>query len=643
MNAVVDFASFTREIEADAPQWMVAVIEQALGHLRQGGLGLGALERRDTLAAEAVLLDHGPRGVRALWLDELAALLTKARRGSPVGGVVPQAEAADSGATLQLTLKDEQEVDEDVELSHLIQNLELRAEAALRDLRALCSALRGWSEVQADAHPLHPQALAESLGHVTRQLPLTPVARLVLLRVLVTAASGVLPPVYQRHLRHLKAAGVQPARFQVRLTPAALPRHGAGAEAADASHGAAAAPVATEAAPSAASHVQAVLQQLLAASGREGGEGGAAPSSQAVGAWMTNIMQAVQQEAAAAPRMRQVIDQLADPGMRLARVEPALWQQPDHVWWRLLDRVLALCAVLGAEQGGAQEQLAQRCEAAVTRLCTEQPINSALCQAVLDEIDTATSTVVHDDDAARAATSGLSGADVSAVVREQMTQQLRHTAAPGSIRRFLLGPWLKVVAAVLDPAHLDTVAAQRYTAWVDELLATLGRDSSPQQIDALLAVAREGLGVVAMAPAQRDAWLSDLAARLQESAVTGAAPAAPWKHEDLPTVPIALHGSLRAARAKRDRVAWLSGLRAGDICRMFLDTAWRTVQLVAVPQARAKGDGLYVFQSRGPQGQYRLTLGALERLRDEGLATTVESGAFIARALDTMAAQLSDR
>lgn len=645
MNAVFDLVRFTRHIEASLAQWVPAVVERAAALLKTGRLGLGPVERSDVFAVDAVLTDRSARGLQALWSSELQALLHKVPLAQDARQPSPHPSMPLGDGPLALSLKDEQEVDEDVELSHLMQNLESQAESALRDLRALCSALRGWQDVRSEAPPLHPQALAKTLGDVARQLPLTAAARLVLLRVWVTATSEVLPQVYQRQLLLLKSEGVAPAKFQVRLTMAAARREGGGLEPTEAPSVAAAAAAVADLADVAAnptSQVQAVLQHLLEAAGHTEDRPGDGAHGPVMDDWMTHIIQAVQQQAGAAPRMRQVFDQLTDPGLRLARAEPQLWRQPEHVWWQLLDRLLALCAVLDAEHGGKQDQLAGRCDAAVTRLCTEEPLNSTLCRAVLEEIDAAGSAVIqHHDDAVQP---DAGGADhtIGTVVREQLMQQLRTSTAPSSVRRFLLGPWLRVLETSLDPARGDPDQAMRFTDWVDALLAALRKATAPHDVEALLAVAREGLTSVGTAPVQIDTWLRDLALRLREVAQAQAQPRASWRHEDLPTVPVALHGSVHSARAKRDRIAWIRGLRVGDICRLFVETAWCTAQLVKTPETGTQGDEVYIFQSRRPHCQHVLTLRALERLRDEGLATSVESGAFIAHALDTMAAQLAD-
>lgn len=604
MTDTAAWLRFLAEVEAALPGWIGRVADAARAKLQGRGPGLGRIERRDLLAAQAVL--EAPLRFSQAWSRELVVGWQDA----------PAETTARSGpAPALLTLKDEHEVDEEIELSRLIQDLESRAEATLRDLRALCTGLRGETAIRPDAPPLHPPAVAQALGRAVRSLPLSPPARLALVKALVPNCAEVLVDVLGAQLRQLKAAGVQPAGFRVtlqaqRLHPADdTPPQG---------------------------RIQAVLQQLTA-------RAGVRPDGAVSDAWMQGVLQAVLQEAAPAPRMRQVFERLAEPGRHLARAEPALWRQPEHVWWQLLDKLLALCAVLEARPGGAQDQVAARCEAAITRLCTELPPDSALCRQALEQVTEAGRTIAEGQESADSDPHGAAPSGLAQVVREQMAQQLRASAAPGSMRRFLMGPWLRVLVAALDPETGDPARARRCTDWVDRLLAAVQRPPAGDTLGALLDTAREGLAAIGLPQAQIDTWLFDLTMRLHEVQEDQDDDAPQWKHEDLPTVPIELHGAgVHSARARRDRVAWINGLRVGDICRLFVDTAWCTAQLIVDPIADAKGDDVYVFQSRQPRRQHSLTRRALERLRSEGLATTVEMGAFIAKALDTVAAQLDE-
>lgn len=640
MPETLDLRSFVRDIESGLPAWIRRVIKDATPRLQGNGLGLGQVERRDILAAQASLNEPEARGLQLAWTRELSVHL-QGLTTAPVAAATATALSAEVPMETQclLTLKDEQEVDEDIELSRLIQDLESRCDSTLRDLRALCSALRGDRGVQADAPPLHPQALAATLGRAARSLPLTPSARLVLLRAAIPAASAVLQEVLRAQLQALKSAGVQPADFRVQTS--VTPSRSAPAPALADENGSAF---------EASSQIRAVLHQLLARAGHSA-EGATGPAGAVSDAWMQGVVQAALQEAAPAPRMRQVMERLAEPGVQLARAEPELWRQPEHAWWQLLDRLMALCSVLEAQPGGAQDQAAQRCEAAIFRLCTDLPPSSELCQQVLAEVDTVGRALAQEqvDDEPDVAPDAPPDAPpvitLARMVREQMSQQLRSSAAPSSMRRFLMGPWLRVLTSALDPHEGEPARAQRYTLWVDELLNAVRSSPDEAALHKLLDGVRDGLAYIQLPEAQIETWLFDITMRLHEVQEDEAADTAraQWKHEDLPTVPIDLHGSVHGARAKRDRVAWINNLRVGDICRVFLDPEWCTVHLIVDPVGAAKGDDAYVFQSRSPKRQHSLTRRALERLRSEGLATSVEQGSFIARALDTVAARLEDR
>jgi len=631
MSVAHDLHSFLQSTEAELPHWTQDVAVQALQRLQ--GPGLGSTERREWLAVQAVLSPPHERGLPAAWERELRSHLWQGASPQPA----PASADPGNGLSLEtltlLTLKEEQEVDEDIELSRLIQGLESRCESTLRDLRALCSALRGEAGVRVDAPPLHPPALAHTLGLAARSLPLSPAARLLLLRVCAMAASPVLETVLARQLQQLKAAGVQPVRFRVQAAAEKLPAAGPPNQPTEAPHGA------PEQAPE--HQIQAVLQQLLASAG-PGAEASGQPSVSVSDAWMQGILQAVLQEASPAPPMREVMARLAHAGQQLARSEPALWRQPDHVWWQLLDRLMALCAVLEGQPAGPHDAAVQRCDTAVTRLCEAELVDSALCLELLAEVDTVSRTLALIEPAQSSAEKPQGR--LLDMVRSQMSQQLRTSAAPSSLRRFLMGPWLRVITAALHPETGEPAHAKRYTQWVDELLEAVRHSPSAAALEALLAVARDGLAYIQMPESQVDTWLFDITMRLHEVGADELADTlAQWRHEDLPTVPIDLHGSVHGARARRDRVAWIRNLRTGDLCRLFLDTQWLVAQLVVDPGAASgKGDEHYVFQSLNPKRLHALTREALERLRGEGLAASIEQGSFIARALDTMAVGLDE-
>jgi hypothetical protein len=231
-----------------------------------------------------------------------------------------------------------------------------------------------------------------------------------------------------------------------------------------------------------------------------------------------------------------------------------------------------------------------------------------------------------------------------AVLRDQMAQQLRSSLAPASLRRFLLGPWVQALAGALEGPSADERRAARYSEWVDQLLGVLSpsAESHPVDVPGLLEVARDGLERLGLDDSQIESWLFDLTLQLADAGSTAGlhGPAGDvTQHDELPTVPVDLqHGAVQGRRARRDREAWLDSLRVGDVCRLFMEAQWHTLQLMSLDE----DTHVFVFQGRDAAEHYHCTRRALERLRGEGLATTLELSTVIVPAMDTMSGKLED-
>lgn len=620
---------FLRPLEEDLTGAVRRIAERALNALDQAQHGAAGGDASDRLGAREMLEGREISRFVVGWMRSLRATLRD-------GDEHHHETVNDPPNTLAsaLTLKDKEEIDEDIELARLTQDLESDCEATLRELRVLYSGLRGLDSVDLQAPPLTPQRCARTLIHTVRALPLSPGGRLLLLRAVVPPALDQLPPLFAADVRRLKAAGVEPAAYRV------MPGHDFGAT----GHGGL--PSEGPEASDVGMRIQSVLNRLMSHADHPGI--GQAPPVAISDAWMEGVLRAVQQEARPSPSMRRLMDRLAEPGQLLARAEPDMWRQADHAWWALLDRLLALCAVLDGQPGGAQDRFAERCDQIVAQLLPEDgmALDSAMCRTLLEELTTAAQALasapapMHESAEAGGPSSGL-----LKLVREQMSQQLRISDAPGSVRRFLMGPWLRVLTSALDPERGNPGEAQRYTEWVDRLLGSMRSNPRNTDLAALLDNGRKGLTSIGVPEGQIATWMEDLQQRLEERRQqpeeTPAQPA--WRHEDLPTVPIDLHPSAHGARARRDRIAWINGLRVGDVCRLFIEDRWYTAQLVVDPVAEGKDDQVFVFQSRDPFERLALSKDTLVLLRADGLATTVEPGAFIAKALGTMPADLDPR
>jgi len=649
MNAPLDLRRFFLDSQSQLRGWLLHVARDARLHLEAGP----SSHRPQDQAAQAVLKEHTPHSLVQHWEAALRAHIAgqlRALSQAPVATAGAASATSPAVATQPLgllTLKDEQDVEEDMEVSRLVQALESCCEHTLRELRALCSGLRGAQAVEQDAPPLHPRIVATTLGQAVRAVPLNPPARLVLLRAVLPAVPAALKAEWESQLQTLNAAGLQAPGFKVLPDPAFMPT--------DLSPHTQALPLMGTAVGS--GRLQALLMQLWERAGHDPAVH-PGPTGAVGDAWMQGMVQAVVQQGTPAPAMQQMIENLGVPGQQLVQAQPEIWNQPEHGWWQLMDRLLLLCETLESRPGGAQDQVAQRCGPAIAQFCGAGVPDSEQCQLVLAQVDQAHQAVTRhsskggDDGEEDADMSpGTSGhvpldpvIELTRMVREQLSQQLRASAAPGSLRRLLLGPWLRVLVAALDPREGDPARAQRYTDWVDQLFEAVRNGPEGERLDTLLNTAREGMAYIKLPDVQIDSWLFDLTMRLHEVAHEpgGGEEVQGWRHDELPTVPVDLHGTVQGARARRDRVAWLRSLRVGDICRLYLDGQWHTLQLLVEPAAQEGGNERYVFRTRGKPGEHVVERRTLELLRSEGLATTVEQGTFLAKSIDTGIAPLGE-
>lgn len=653
---------FGQSIRAEIDPILRIMQTELLARLRADGPFLPSLDRPASLAVQEVLAVPDLTAPWAVALRrelqvEIDLSLREAQRG-------PEDTKVAASATLGLRLMDDDEVEEDIALSHFIQELENAAESTLRELRALSASLRAVTVVTRESALLYPGACATALGRTVRSLPLQGAARRVCLQRLAQAMVPAMARAYAGHVQRLKDAGVEAARFNVMPTPlpsgALAPRTQlpAGAGSGAASPGAAG--------------IEQLLQLLIAqvemehtapaagGGGAGSGAAGARPGAAAlatpasgglpaeVGARVMHLlMHQLAQDAGASEPMRRLFQQLEGPGLRLADREPAVWTNPTHPWWQMLDRLLALCAVLDEQPGGGQDRLARQCAPVVTGLMDAALVDEAACRDALGALSGVSQTLPLASGGEQPAV--LSRADAGSqagrpedalrqLLREQMAEQLRGGAAPASVRRLLMGPWVDVLHHASESQPAGGALLQQRSDVVDQLLAAVATPPTEVALQSLLDQVRAGLSSINLPEAQIEQWLFDLTLRLAGSAGPAEEAQQAWRHDELPTVPIDLHGSVAGARARRDCEAWLRSLRVGDICRVFLDAQWQTLHLTRVDEA----EQTFELQGRGGAGVPQLlTRHALARLRNEGLATTVEIGAFLTQAMDTMVSRLA--
>ena len=104
-----------------------------------------------------------------------------------------------------------------------------------------------------------------------------------------------------------------------------------------------------------------------------------------------------------------------------------------------------------------------------------------------------------------------------------------------------------------------------------------------------------------------------------------------WAHHgDLDTVSMGLPADGEPGTASPQTRTWLDGLKAGELCRVFLQGRWSTARLDWVSDRQQ----FYKFSSHG--AVFNASRRMLLRMRAEGLITTIEPGQWLRDAVNSM-------
>jgi hypothetical protein len=341
-------ASFERwrdYVLGSVPALATESVQRALDQLQSPALGNAVAGDRQHTGVLLPLLRPGPQGLAAA----LSAALRQQLREEFARA--PSADAGSGRAAAvpidQLTLVDDQQIEEDIEVARVIQLVDTAAEAELRDLRALCAALRA-SEATPEAVPLRPEVAARSLSRALNALGVSRQTRLLALRVVGKAMADRLAALLREQTRELRRWGVEPVAYQLRVVPE-LQRT----------------------APS-DDHAMRRLQGKLV--------GTAASADQLV----PKLLAQVAEQSALDAHVRVLLQRLAAPAVRCAKSEPDLLTSLKHPLWRLVDRI----AALGASRAGAQAaRLAAHLEPVLVKLEHGADASTAAYQRALADVD----------------------------------------------------------------------------------------------------------------------------------------------------------------------------------------------------------------------------------------------------------------
>jgi len=333
---------------AGVPGLASEVVQRAHEQLRSPAMRNAVSGDRRHTAAVLPLLRPGPHGLAAALSAALRQQLRDEFARLPADESAAGRVAATAVRIDQLTLVDDQQIEEDIEVARVIQHVDTAAEAELRDLRALCATLRGAPAAVPELVPLRPEVGARALSRSLHALGLDRPARLLALRVVGSALAERLTALTREHVKELRRWGVEPLAYQLRITPEFQRASASG---------------------------DGEMRALAAKLG-----GPKAPAGELI----ARLLQQVAEQSHLDPGFAALLQRLGAPAVRSGKVDSDQLESLQHPLWRLVDRIAALGML---HTGGHAARLATQLEPVLARLEREPGSSEAAYQRALDEID----------------------------------------------------------------------------------------------------------------------------------------------------------------------------------------------------------------------------------------------------------------
>lgn len=586
----------------------------------------------------------------------------------------------------QLTLVDETQAEQDIEISRTVQLIDLIAESELRELQACTSALLEEAGLPPHTHPLRPAVFARALGAATRVLPLSPGERNMLLRLAGRALADVLREHYREVTESLMALGCKP----LPLRAVTHPRRSPPLSAVNVSQ---------------AGALQSLLERMpqpppppAAPPPNDGAltfgalsrrldeindpQGLAARRGEAqVSRLLSALFQQMQADVEVPGPIRQLIGQMEPVLQRAARQDSWVLRSDQHPAWRLINQMAAYAAGHGESEVVAMRGFLAFMQPRIARMLPEPGPGSVELEATLKEMQ---QFIVSQSQAAiqqvPQAVARLREADqrltLHPLLQQQVANQVELVKLPQVIKDFLCGPWVDVLTHTLATSSAEDEESQAMLGVVDDLVQSLQR---PESLDAREALRRKlpdlsgrlqrGMASINMPRAEQDTLLEAL--MRMHTRVLMATPKPPKPEREhtgfesstlanldallddlrfmqgnerpadtnlgsLPTVPMAFGENADDAAVLARRRQWADALAPGTWCKLFVQGQWTTARLLWISENRQ----FYVFSSDLAGHLHSLSRRALERLRAEGLATSLEDRSLMQRAVDSMVQEL---
>lgn len=482
------------------------------------GSGLASQDRR--LLGDLLTALEAQRSV-------IAELLTGHLRAGITGAQARALGHAASAAALsgfdidELSLVDESQAEKDIEISRIVQLLDLNAEWQLRELQGFAINMLPDVPDREDPSACGPAVFARAISQTAYALPMADPVRALWLRIAGRCFSARLTAFYSRTSETLRVAGVPAPRYRAILTPsAAAGSAGAPAAAAPAGPtlppevlaqllqrlpllqsglpGAAPAPRPREGVDDALVAELAsfrlepmagdgeVAASRLPPRGADADAGGDAATTALLGRLFARLLDDPQLTDA----LRGSLGRLQAPLQQLARQDPGLLTSEQHPAWALINQLAAHAGELPAQDATRGEDFHRFVEPLIDRLANAPAQPGAFEQALGDVQRFVEQDRVERVERSRPMLDALGQAEEAKrllpLLRPQVALQLdRAEAVSPLLRTFLLGPWVDALAQAMVSQGADAPQTQALVGTVDDLLASLQRPATEAERVAL--------------------------------------------------------------------------------------------------------------------------------------------------------------
>ena len=363
------FARFVDDELLRAPLVMEATAKSIFESLQKLPPGVSVSERQ---AVAAIMLKLG--SMRHRVVDAYVQSLREQVQ-SELAGRKPQAQPAGKAAA-SLSLVDDQEVDADVVIAHVIEAVRSHAEHELREMLAFTSALAGDMDVTADHNPFRPETQARALLAAAEALPLPRNQQLIFVRYATMPFAQSLRNAYSAACGRLEESGIEPAAYRTVIMPSAGPRQTRAMPGSTLTvdslafgYSAPALPARFATPPPAAAPQpgERLNPQLIDSIGR--------------------VFSMILSDRRLPQDLHTLVSRLQTLAVQAAALDPELLDHPEHGLWRFMDYSVHLAILDEGPRGEARQALLRFVENLVEQLCAEPRHTSQLYLWALERVE----------------------------------------------------------------------------------------------------------------------------------------------------------------------------------------------------------------------------------------------------------------